>query len=477
MSRILSNASDVSRNSIEQRDFYTNTAAGDPFNYDSDDDKSVRISNWGAAAARLPTLPPARDPLREATFDYDYDSDFYEPDFKEFGRGSYPFRSYTPYEQQGLEPQRGGDRKGDARLEQKIPPTMDAATSAAYGVNYENVMRDEQSKPAYDNIREFLQPFDVKGVYQPLSKATRAAELVDLEKFINAYPKSSPLHRPKKMGSDIDNALRALRQRRNSDVFGPVTENSIASSRGVEVGCGDLCARLWQHIKKQHPSERDNLSYSLTMALAQCIEEDGHRVCSDGTVQRLIAVIKPVVPEITKMTVEEFWLKASYEYATLVDGKKDKELNARILSTLQQAPDSIKDYSKDKEMALKKLIRDFVESFGLNPKKFLALNSNKVDSNVVRDEKRGSSCRVHPPVISRAENLSIIMTLEPLTTREPNLSYYALRALLRRVFGEAQDAAFTPDMITSMQQQARQSLIREGRNPMWYSFSAPQSCC
>jgi len=98
----------------------------------------------------------------------------------------------------------------------------------------------------------------------------------------------------------IDNALRTLdapRQRRD------FAESLVANARfaigEMEVNVGDVAAQVWAAIERHgDESEREMLRESFVIAMNDCIEDEGYRVCNNGVVQRLLQVLQGYVPGV-----------------------------------------------------------------------------------------------------------------------------------------------------------------------------------
>jgi hypothetical protein len=54
-----------------------------------------------------------------------------------------------------------------------------------------------------------------------------------------------------------------------------------------------LCGLVWQEIKRGTAQQQANDRHSFVLALARCIEDDGHRICGVGQTQQFMAIIQP----------------------------------------------------------------------------------------------------------------------------------------------------------------------------------------
>jgi hypothetical protein len=112
-----------------------------------------------------------------------------------------------------------------------------------------------------------------------------SAELVRREALppvINEEGKVQSLHRLRGVNevTDFVNARTAMVSLRVNGSYTPRT--------GKAIGVGELAALAWQATKLEtRPQEREHLVDSLLTGIAECIEDDGHRICPTGTVQRL----------------------------------------------------------------------------------------------------------------------------------------------------------------------------------------------
>jgi hypothetical protein len=95
-------------------------------------------------------------------------------------------------------------------------------------------------------------------------------------------------------------ALRTLEgAREEADLSDSLRENEELKAGGAELRLGELCSQVWTAIHEHcDPAEGSNLRHSLGVALAQCIERDGHRVCGVGISQRLVGVLQGYLDEV-----------------------------------------------------------------------------------------------------------------------------------------------------------------------------------
>ena len=84
--------------------------------------------------------------------------------------------------------------------------------------------------------------------------------------------------------TELENARRTLvGERRPGDYSDAVLEDPSFKK---------LVGMVWQAIEAAPPQDQANMRHSLVMALAQCIEDDGHRVCGVGQAQRFVGVVE-----------------------------------------------------------------------------------------------------------------------------------------------------------------------------------------
>lgn len=160
-------------------------------------------------------------------------------------------------------------------------------------VDTENVMRMDRMRSAQGSIPSLLRHTS------SLIRADVQTHENELFNEVVVYLKSmlaqkSKFKRENSSMDEVSNAIYALvgpKQGRDFPNFESIAESTMAGSETVTMK--SLLARVWLTIKTyKNEKERDNLKHSLILALGQCIEKDGHRVCSVGKTQRLLGVLQ-----------------------------------------------------------------------------------------------------------------------------------------------------------------------------------------
>jgi hypothetical protein len=156
------------------------------------------------------------------------------------------------------------------------------------GGDAENVMAEERIADAAAGIDRLAR------VHVP-SLGTALEELqTHLAERAAGAPEDSPLRRTRARATELQHAQRTLSGRtRARDLSGPITSNEEFSGGGATVRLGELCAQVWTAIHTEaREADRPMLREALLLALARCIEDDGHRVCGVGVSQRLVGVLR-----------------------------------------------------------------------------------------------------------------------------------------------------------------------------------------
>jgi hypothetical protein len=121
------------------------------------------------------------------------------------------------------------------------------------------------------------------------------------------HPDHPALIRRRGGSLEADNAMRTLVGPRTVwDLSDSIESNNAYSTvHGAHLGMGDVLGLVWQGIATfgsdsgravETDHEKALMRHSLVMNLAQCIEDDGHRVCNHGMVQRLVAPLYGRIP-------------------------------------------------------------------------------------------------------------------------------------------------------------------------------------
>ena len=90
--------------------------------------------------------------------------------------------------------------------------------------------------------------------------------------------------RGRTMATELTNALRTL--------TGASQGGDRSHAVRKEPSLRKLVGLVWRATVAAPEAERANMQHSFVMALAQCIEDDGHRVCPTGQTQRLVGVVE-----------------------------------------------------------------------------------------------------------------------------------------------------------------------------------------
>lgn len=206
---------------------------------------------------------------------------------------------------------------------QRIPGLEDV--QAGFGPN-ENAMGYNDAR-LYDSIEEIrrltqetpedLELMNVYGGRDPYQEMLRIWAINELNLKINELqPLVAQFERASTQGlawaNELENARRAL-----DGLPYPGTEidshpnfrvNEMRNVNGIDIGCCDLLVKVMQLIYNypfpdQTPEQcveiRHNMMRVLIVNLGQCIEDDGHRICTKGKMKRLITALQGYIPNVT----------------------------------------------------------------------------------------------------------------------------------------------------------------------------------
>lgn len=193
---------------------------------------------------------------------------------------------------------------------ENIPRTIDFLNTSdevqpavVFAVDLENVMQSGRTGASLRAMQmlidRYANPFNCNRVLYVIRCYLNAARMVrvsqkDLEvENGQSYPTMV-----------LSNALRTLLgPEKSNDITRPiaVSKSSFVLPSGKRLQISELCALVWVIVTsyknrdmtaEEQTKARENLIYSFVAALAACIEDDGHRVCPNGTGQRLVTVLQ-----------------------------------------------------------------------------------------------------------------------------------------------------------------------------------------
>lgn len=180
-------------------------------------------------------------------------------------------------------------------------------------IDLENVMRSDRIARAQACVRVLLADEGPNG----LDRATHDAIdhfFAELEAAVRdgageltIGERATLSRRRGRTGRVIENARRTLDGPRMSDDYSDSLASGNVSMVMPEgaIDVGDIAARVWRRIERhvsdtpeESAREQRAMRWSYLMALEQCIEDDGHRVCGVGLTERLVGVLQGYCPDI-----------------------------------------------------------------------------------------------------------------------------------------------------------------------------------
>lgn len=238
------------------------------------------------------------------------------------------------------------DGQSDVDSEQQFHPGA---------IDTENVMRN---KRIVDTLRAAR---DIMSLYRQHYEHDMTVELYKgvLEEVESHLEQRKDFTVPEK--KSIRNTLSSPRSQ--FDLSDSLMSNSEYDD---EFGLGQLAAAIWK-LADQKPDDKENIVYSFYKALAECIEEDGHRVCSIGISQRLVTVLQGYFDEVsvdTKANYQQYLIAVCEEFmketSSEIDEKTAAAFNAYALSKASEyfSHDSVElgKFKAELEAYLKSLI-------------------------------------------------------------------------------------------------------------------------
>lgn len=175
------------------------------------------------------------------------------------------------------------------------------------GVDRENVMRLDRQRAAQGSVPSVMSHTD------GWMRSDIQAHEEELFNEVLSYLKSMlpQKHKFKRKESHLDkisNAIHALIGKCEGNDFPNFLNPNEITMRGggAAITVKTLLARTWIAIKNHKDKhESENMKHSLILALGNCIEKDGHRVCIVGKTQRILSVLQGYVKGIDMDRVKE----------------------------------------------------------------------------------------------------------------------------------------------------------------------------
>jgi hypothetical protein len=212
----------------------------------------------------------------------------------------------------------------------EMPLAYDAMTPVAHGVDEENVMNHVRQRHTDASIAK------IQALFAEGGGVNRNRNIINVGLYIShlahrqgADAQTLSLSRIRGGATEKENALRVLAgQAHPQDFTLSLTHNpSYTMANGEQIGLGDLTAMVWHGIGTHQSAsgdkhttllEQDLMRHSLVLALAQSIEDDGHRVCGQGLSQRLVVPLQGYVEGLNAeiyVTPAEFFRESAHAFA------------------------------------------------------------------------------------------------------------------------------------------------------------------
>jgi len=254
-----------------------------------------------------------------------------------------------------------------------LQPQLELAQPFVDRENVERVDRHSKTRAAVEVIYAEMRSFPID------EKAQMDAVVAYLQELKESNHYSSYKRKYMDAGSDlemneIDNALRTICAPRMTALdFASINDGDVylTLQDGTEMTVRGLLARSWTYILNQTEGLQLLLKDSLVRALGQCIEDDNHRVCSNGKSQRIVTTLQGYIEGI-KMddseairTINEFitvFLSNKQDKIIEMSEKQDDERLAYARSLYQAAMESAHKYYVGSETHLKQ-VKEEISSF------------------------------------------------------------------------------------------------------------------
>ncbi len=135
-------------------------------------------------------------------------------------------------------------------------------------------------------------------------------QILDLKSYIRSLRDSDEqFPRFKRLNSELNEitcAFWTLDSDHNVPGYSPISSKEpYLELEGKTISVYTLLARVWWLINNKFDDSKELLKESLIRALGQCIEDDQHRVCDVGKMQRIVTVLQGYLPGVAVDEVEK----------------------------------------------------------------------------------------------------------------------------------------------------------------------------
>jgi hypothetical protein len=173
-----------------------------------------------------------------------------------------------------------------------------------YRIDEENVMRGTPIARTKASILALARKFPARRPTRPM--LTEIASYLFLEPLSAQGAELAAFTAIRAGATEQTNAMRTLMGPRQPDDYSDsVSTNTPYDLGPMRMGLGDITALIWTAIDRYQPNDtpqetilkdQDLMRYHVFKALSQCIEDDGHRVCSVGYAQRIVTALQGFYP-------------------------------------------------------------------------------------------------------------------------------------------------------------------------------------
>jgi hypothetical protein len=178
--------------------------------------------------------------------------------------------------------------------------------TARAGFDPENVMNESRISLAAQSIKLLSEKLTLPSTATALDSLSAHLRALGQSALFDLEAQTLLRRRGSHGATELENALRTLEgQWVEGDLSPSLRSNEQFTAQDVTFGMGDLCAWVVAGIEQYRDQDpvkerqaKANMTHSLVLALAHCIEDDGHRVCGVGVSQRLLGVLQGYYDEV-----------------------------------------------------------------------------------------------------------------------------------------------------------------------------------